>query len=187
MISLEEAIEKRDVAQSLETLKDDPQQVKAPTKLGVSMLMLALYFELPEVAKAIRAHMPTLTFFEAAAMGELDAVKKSVEADAKMVDAFAPDGFTVLGLTIFFRQPEVATYLMDAGADVNLAAANARKVAPVHAACARQDLSMLKRLLDKGADPDAAQEGGFTALRAAIQTGNVEMEALLRSAGATRD
>ena len=101
-----------------------------------------------------------------------------------MVNAFAPDGFTVLGLAIFFRQPALARYLILNGADVNLPAANARKVAPIHAACARQDLDTLKLLLDHSANPDLEQEGGFTALKAARQIGNKSMEKLLLNAGA---
>jgi ankyrin repeat protein len=184
MIPLEEAIEKRDAALALEILQTDPAQANAPTRLGVPMLMLALYYELPQVAAAIRTHRDTISFFEAASMGELDAVASTIQADPQLVNAYAPDGFTVLGLAIFFRQPAIARLLIEAGADVNLPANNARKVAPIHAACARQDLVTLRLLLERGADPDARQEGGSSPLSEAIRAGNAELEALLRSAGA---
>jgi ankyrin repeat protein len=187
MISLEEAIEKRDVALAMELLRGDSTQASAPTRLGVTMLMLALYYELPEVAAAIRTHRDTISFFEAASMGELDTVADTIETDLQMVNAYAPDGFTVLGLAIFFRQPAVARLLIDAGADVSLPANNARKVAPIHAACARQDLDTLRLLLERGANPDARQEGGASPLSEAIRAGNSELEALLRSAGARSD
>lgn len=184
MISLEEAIERRNPEAALAALEANPALAESPTRMGVSMLMLALYYEVPEVAAAIRARLSELSYFEAAAMGELNQVRTAVEAAPSMVNAFAPDGFTVLGLAIFFRQPALARYLILNGADVNLPAANARKVAPIHAACARQDLDTLKLLLDHSANPDLEQEGGFTALKAARQIGNKSMEKLLLNAGA---
>ena len=184
MISLEEAIKQRNTSAALAALEADPSQAECPTQQGVSMLMLALYYEVPEIAAAIRTRLSQLSFFEAAAMGEVDQVRAAVEADPVMVNAFAPDGFTVLGLAIFFRQPVLARYLILNGADVNLPAANARKVAPIHAACARQDLDTLKLLLDHSANPDLGQEGGITALKAARQSCNKEMEELLLKAGA---
>ncbi len=184
MISLEEALKQRNPSAALATLEANSSQAECPTQQGVSMLMLALYYEIPEIAAAIRSKLSQLSFFEAAAMGEIDQVRAAVEADPGMVNAFAPDGFTVLGLAIFFRQPALARYLILNGADVNLPAANERKVAPIHAACARQDLETLQLLLDHSANPDLRQEGGFTALRAARQIGNKEMEELLLKAGA---
>jgi ankyrin repeat protein len=58
------------------------------------------------------------------------------------------------------------------------------QVRPIHAAAARNDTSLVKLLLDHGADPTATQQSGFTALDAAVQNGNTEMADLLRSRGA---
>ncbi len=87
-------------------------------------------------------------------------------------------------LALYYEQPEVARSLIDAGADVNLRAANAAGVAPIHAACARQNLAMLRMLLEHGADPELAQEGGFTPMDVARQSGNLVMEKLLLASGA---
>lgn len=184
MTVLEAAIEKRDPAAALAALEADPSQAEAPTKMGVSMLMLALYYEVPGIALAIRSKLSKIDFFEAAAMGERAQISEALEGDPRLVDALAPDGFTVLGLAIFFRQPALAHYLILNGADVNLPAANARKVAPIHAACARQDLDTLRLLLNHSANPNLEQQGGMTPLMAARQSGNREMEELLLQAGA---
>lgn len=138
----------RDVETALKLIEAGASELAAPTRIGLSTLMLALYYEL---AVAIRRLLPDISFFEAAAMGELDAVKAVIDRASGMVNAFAPDGFTFLRLAIFFRQPAVAMYLIHAGADVNLPATNARKVAPIHAVCARQDLETLQLLLAGGA------------------------------------
>lgn len=185
MVALTEAIKARDLLQALNLVASDPSLCSNQTSMGVSVLMMALYFELPELARAIQANLTHLTFFESAAMGDLSAVQQAVDADPNQRNAFSPDGFTVLGLAIFFRQSQVAQWLIEAGADVNLPAANARKVAPIHAACARNDLYTLRLLIAAGANPVLAQEGGFTLLRQAIATNNQEMETMLRAAGAT--
>ena len=57
------------------------------------------------------------------------------------VDLRSPDGFTPLGLSVFFRQPDVARLLVEAGADVDAKASNTLQVAPIHAAVARSDFS----------------------------------------------
>ena len=75
MISLEEAIERRNPEAALAALEANPALAESPTRMGVSMLMLALYYEVPEVAAAIRARLSELSYFEAAAMGELNQVR----------------------------------------------------------------------------------------------------------------
>lgn len=184
MISLEAAIQKRDITEALHILEHDPAQAQANTKLGVSILMLALYYEVSELVVPIRSRLDSITFFEAAATGEIEAVKTALQADPTLCNAYAPDGFTVLGLAIFFRQPAIVDLLLAHGADVNLAARNARQVAPIHAACARQDLESLAKLLALGADSNAAQESGVRPLQQARASGNTEMERMLREAGA---
>lgn len=69
-------------------------------------------------------------------MPKTDAVRVELERDPSHGNAFAPDRFPVLGLAIFFRQPAVARYLTEQVADVKLRAANAARVAPIHAAYA---------------------------------------------------
>jgi ankyrin repeat protein len=185
MLTLEEAIQKRDLDAALECLRLDPAQVHSKTSMGVSILLLALYHELPELARAIRLQLAELSFFEAAAMGEAESIAKAIRRDPALVNAFAPDGYPVLGLAIFFRQPDLASFLIDHGADVNLRANNPSRLAPIHAACARKDLTTLELLLSKGANPNARDQGGFSPLDHAKASGNDAMEAILREAGAS--
>ncbi len=49
---------------------------------------------------------------------------------------------------------------------------------------AGRNAEVVKLLIDAGADVNARQEGGFTPLMAAVQNGDAEIEALLRTAGA---
>ena len=184
MNSLERAITQRDKESAIAALDQDPSQADTQSAMGISMLMLALYYEQVDVAHAIRRWLPEISFFEAASLGEIETVRAEVERDPARVNALAPDGFPVLGLAIFFRQPELAQYLIEHGADVNIRSANAARLAPVHAACARQDLTSLRLLLKHGADPKMPQEGGFTPLDSAKAAGNLEMQQVLLDAGA---
>ena len=185
MTTLEEAIQKRDLAAGLECLRLAPEQVHSKTAMGVSILMLALYHELPDLARAIRLHLAEITFFEAAALGETGLIAAAISNDPSLVNALAPDGYPVLGLAIYFRQPGLASYLIDRGADVNLRANNPSQLAPIHAACARQDLATLALLLTRGANPNFRDQGGSTPLDQAKASGNTQMESMLRQAGAT--
>lgn len=187
MLTLEEAILKRELDAGLECLRLEPAQVHSKTSMGLSILMLALYHELPELACAIRLHLTELSFFEAAAMGETEIIAAAIERDPALVNALAPDGYPVLGLAIFFRQPDLAGLLIDHGADVNLRANNPSKLAPIHAACARKDLTTLELLLNKGANPNVRDQGGFSPLDQAKASGNDAMEAILREAGASEE
>lgn len=184
MNSLEHAITQRDKVLAIAALDQDPSQAGTESAMGISMLMLALYYEQVEVARAIRKHLPQISFFEAASLGEIETVRDEVERDPARVNALARDGFPVLGLAIFFRQPGLAQYLIEHGADVNIRSPNAARLAPIHAACARQDLASLRLLLKHGADAKMPQEGGFTPLDSAKAAGNLEMQQVLLDAGA---
>ncbi len=108
MNSLERAITQRDKESAIAALDQDPSQARTQgvgtsAGTGISMLMLALYYEQVDVAHAIRKCLPEISFFEAASLGEVETVLAEVKRDPARVNALAPDGFPVLGLAIFFR------------------------------------------------------------------------------------
>ena len=105
MTTPEEAIQKRDLAAGLECLRLAPEQVHSKTAMGVSILMLALHHELPDLARAMRRRLAEITFFEAAALGETGLIVAAISNDPSLINALAPDGYAVLGLAIYFRQP----------------------------------------------------------------------------------
>src|SRR5439155_23219737 len=82
------------------------------------------------------------------------------------------------------RHPALARELIERGADVNAAAKNPQRVAPVHAAVTVGDFETMRLLLDRGANPNARQESGFTALHGAAGHGDIEMAKLLLEFGA---
>jgi len=74
--------------------------------------------------------------------------------------------------------------LLARGANPNLAARNAMKVAAIHAASASGSLGIALSLIEAGAEVNAVQQAGFTPLHAAAMTGQTELVKLLLDRGA---
>ncbi len=74
---------------------------------------------------------------------------------------------------------------MNRGANVDARSTNAMKNTPLHAAVAgRKADAMSQCLLERGADVNARQHGGWTALQGAAQAGDREIVKLLLANGA---
>lgn len=58
------------------------------------------------------------------------------------------------------------------------------EVTPLHSAAAARQTETARLLLERGADPNARQRGGFTAMDAARQNGDEELRAVLLAHGA---
>lgn len=105
--------------------------------------------------------------------------KEMINSDPDSPNRFSPDGFQPLGLAAYFGHTIVARYLLDHGADPNSASRNAQRVTPLHSAASSDSLLIASSLIEKGADVNAKQQGGYTPLHAAVQNGSREMAKLL--------
>jgi ankyrin repeat protein len=173
-----EAIRKGDAAKVSALLDENPALLKARAG-NVSAILLALYHGHQDIADLFVEKGADPDFFEACALGDRKRARRAAD-----VNAFSPDGFPALGLAIFFRHPELARELIERGADVNAAAKNPQRVAPLHAAAAVRDHATMKLLLERGADPNARQQSGVTPLHGAGSRGDIEMAKLLLAYGA---
>ena len=169
------------------TLIDSDAALADAEENGVSALMTAIYYGKSDVARLIASRKKALTFFEACATGDLTRVRTMLDADPSLLDAKSPDGFPAVGLAIFFRHPEVASFLIERGADVNQHADNAQRVAPLHAAAAVCDVETTRRLLERGADPNARQQMEYAPLHGSASRGDIETAKLLLAHGADRN
>jgi ankyrin repeat protein len=149
-----------------------------------SPVLLAAYRHRLDILQVLLERQPLLDIFEAAAAGDLEAVRGCIEADSTAVNAYADDGFTPLHLAAFFGHEDVARALIDAGARLDAVTRNEMENMPLHAAAAGRHLEISALLLERGAQLDAQQEGGFTALHAAAQHGDMALARLLVSHGA---
>jgi ankyrin repeat protein len=186
MSSLMAAIQSGDLSTVQQLITEDPARLHAEEN-GVTPILMSVYYRQPAVTDFLLAHADHLSLFEAAAVGQTQTVAILLSQDSAQVNAYAGDGFTALGLAAYFGHEAVALLLLEHGADVNQAAHNAQKVAPLHSAVAGQHRAIVDLLLEHGADVQAAQEQGITALMAAAQHGDIPLVETLLVHGARID
>ncbi len=178
------AISSGDAAAVSALVAQDPNISRARNAAGVSALMQARYEGRHEIVSLLRPTAGDLDIFEAATLGDPARLKKLLAADPALALAYSNDGFTALHLAAFFAQPEAAEELLRSGADPNAVAKNAMRVAVINSAAASGRADIVKAALKAGADPNARQMAGYTALHAAAAHDNVEMAQALLDAGA---
>jgi uncharacterized protein len=153
----------------------------------LSRIMDALYKGDRDEAERLRAEVGELDVFEAAALGDVERLRAILDGDGGAVGAWSPDGFTALHYAAYFDGPEAARILIEHGADIEAVSTNeefAPQARPLHSAVAAGRGDVVEVLLHAGADPNARQHGGFTALMAAEQSGNLELAEVLIRHGA---
>jgi ankyrin repeat protein len=165
-------------------LKDDPAIADSKTEQGLSLLLYAVYCNNKKAIELIRQGKSHLDIYEAAGTGDTSIVKDEIEKNPSLINSFSVDGFTPLGLSCFFQHAEVARYLIEKGADVNIPSNNSFKVAPIHSACAVSDFELVTLLIKNGADVNAKQQADITPLHAAAHNGQNALAELLINAGA---
>jgi ankyrin repeat protein len=148
-----------------------------------SPILMALYMRKPDEAERL-AMGARLNIWEAAALGRDERVAELLGEDRRLSNAWSPDGFTPVGLAAFFGRSSTARMLVDAGADVSAVARNEMKVQPLHAAAAAKEIDIVRMLLERGADPNARQQVGYTALMECARGGRDDMVSLLLAHGA---
>lgn len=122
--------------------------------------------------------------FAAAAKGETDQLRSLVEEDPGLVNAHSPDGFTPLGLAVFFGHAETVDALLAAGADVNLTSRESMKMPPLGSAMAVERNDIARTLIEHGANVNGKATNDLTALHTAAARGNLESAKLLLEHGA---
>jgi ankyrin repeat protein len=176
-----------DTARVRALLEESPSLSAVKNENGVSAPLLALYHQKRDTAELLvdrKEALSPLDVFEAAAFGKTSRLEALLDEDPALVDAYAADGFFPLGLAAFFGQEEVVRLLLERGANPNVSARNAMKVAAIHAASAAGSLPIARLLIEAGADVNAVQQAGFTPLHAAAMAGRVDLAKLFLERGA---
>lgn len=180
------AIQSRDLAAAIAALERDASQATTVIPGGLSPLMFALYNGAHDIAGLLRGFRP-LDVFEAAAFGDARRVAELVIADAGLLKACSPDGWTALHLAAFFGSRNAVLTLIGLGASLDAVSQNPMKNTPMHAAIAGAGGEALAPLMMAlGADAKYAGGSGVTALHLAASRGFEALCKLLLNRGADR-
>lgn len=185
-----EALFKHAAAGQLDELEHhlqlNPALSASTNQQGTGLLLWAIYHRRHDAANLIYRFIEEPDILGAAAMGDAERLRVLLDKNTDLLDLHSVDGFTPLHYACFFGHENAAHLLIERGADVNSPAHNPSRVCPLHSAAACQSDAIVKLLLDNGADPDAQQEGGYTALMSAAMHGDRGLIKLLLEAGADR-
>src|SRR5690242_16939201 len=138
----------------------------------LSPIMIAAYNHQPEIASFLADKTVALTIFEAAATGKINNILRLLARDPQLVNAYAEDGFQLLGLASYFGHFESAEYLVKAGAPVNSPSRNDLKATPLQSAAAAGHAKIVEMLIKYRANTNVQEQGGYTPLHAAAQNGD---------------
>jgi ankyrin repeat protein len=166
-------------------LAADAGLLKARDERNRSVVMAAAYAGQSRLAEELseRAGADSLSLFDAAAAGNLAAIRSRLEGGSEIED-HSDDGYSALHLAAYFGRLEVARMLLERGADPNSVAQNQSRVTPLHSAVAGGHRDLAGLLLALGSSPNAVQQGGFTPLHAAARSGDEGTVGLLLLRGA---
>lgn len=179
-----EAVKKGDVAAVQAFLESDSALANARDEAGRSPVLLAIYYGQAKVRDLLLESGVSLDIFEAAAGGREDRVAVLLSEEPARANAYAPDGFTPLGLASFFGHLEVVDVLLKQGADVNAVSRNATGYTALTGAVAGGHQKIVAALLSQGARPDHRYAQGYTALHEAAAGGKWAIAMLLLNHGA---
>jgi ankyrin repeat protein len=186
-----DAIKAGDVSRLGQLLRAHPEAASAKDQAGLSPVLLASYQGLKEAVGMLLEAGARLDVFDAAAVGDAARLAQLIDAEPALVHSFSPDGFPLLGLAAYFGHARAVNYLLERGADPNAASKNALRLRPIHGAAAHRKLetstAIARKLIERGADVNVKQSGGWTPLHQAASSGNAELTRMLLERGARLD
>jgi ankyrin repeat protein len=172
-----------ELADARTILQAEPGLAQFREDNGVSAVLIARYLGHSDFAREIADAHPGIDLWEAAALGDTRRTAELVDAGAD-VGAINVDGYTPLGLAVYFGHLEEARLLLDAGADPNVISVNDMAVMPIHSALAGGHKEIASLLLARGAEPDEPTGSDWTPLHYVAESNDIETARILIDAGA---
>jgi len=172
-------------AEIAELVERDPSVARSRDAQGVSALLWSVYSGQALVTRFLLSGLDSIDIFEAAATGDIARLEELLDADPSLIQAFSPDGWTALHLAAAFGGPQSVAFLLGHGADPDVISQSAMRNRPLHAALSLSDNpEAIRHLIAHGADLNAKQAGGYTALHQGASAGKTEAVKVLMNAGA---
>jgi ankyrin repeat protein len=169
-------------------LQRDAAAAGARADGGDSPVLIALYHGRRDLAEVLLAHGWRPDGFEAAALGDTEGLRAALDAEPSAVTRYSGDGWTLLHLAGFFGHVDGVRLLLERGAGADAVSVNGMRNTPLHAGVAGpRPLDVARPLVEAGADVNARQHGGYTALHSAAQHGSLPLMDLLLDHGADPD
>jgi hypothetical protein len=110
---------------------------------------------------------------EAAKKGNFQSVKDILETDPSKIDATDEDGYTALHWAYMRAHWDIADYLIEKGADLNVVGGDGGT--QINWAVHHDNVDAVKTLIDSGAKLNIRNQWGMTELHTAIWRGNIHV------------
>jgi len=167
----------------------DPSLMTWRDVQGVSALMWSVYSGQTLIRDYLLLQISEsgggLDVFESSAVGEAELLADGLNRFPAQANAWSGDGWTPLHLAAAFGTPETVKVLLAKGASIDAVSKNAQKNQPLHASLALgRNPETVRLLLEAGADPNARQTGGYTAIFSAAGANRRDLAELLVTHGA---
>ncbi len=130
----------------------------------------------------VASEMPAETIFTAAKNGDLEAVKAIAARDPSRVNAVDDEKYTPLHWACIRAHWDVAEYLIEQGAELNLQGGDGGS--PLNWAAHHDHVEIIKLMISKGAKLNIPNQWGMTELHTAVWRGNARVAAYLLDKGA---
>lgn len=184
---LEEYIETGNGPAIEDLLHSNPRLASAKTSHDMSPLMLACYYNKPQLVKLFIKNLDSISIFEAAAAGLQEDLSRMLDNDNGIANKISDHGFSPLGIATHFGHEDIVRYLLTKNADPNLPSQNGFLVFPLHTAAGAGHLAISKLLIEGNAEVNVLQASRISPLHLAAQNGNIELIILLLENGARID